>query len=72
MSSSISLLTYTDCFIGLELNDAKKQLNQWSKVKIEMLVAGKEACFMDFNTVYLFCDIDANNIITNIWKAFDY
>ena len=68
--STISLQTYPQCLIGLDLNEAKKQLNQWSKVKIEIVIAGKEACFMDFNTVYLFCDIDTQNIITKIWKAF--
>lgn len=71
MSSAISILTYPHCLIGLELNEARKQMNEWSKVKIEILIEGKEACFMDFNTIYLFCEIDENNIIQRIWKAFD-
>ena len=64
MSSTISVNNYPNCLIGLELDEARKQMNEWSKVKIEILIEGKEACFMDFNTIYFFCEIDANNIIT--------
>ena len=42
------------------------------KNNTEILISRKEGCMMDIRTCYCYCNIDNNNIITEIWKAFDY
>ena len=63
---------YPYCLIGQLIHGARKQMKEWSKTSVEILISGKDACAMDFNTNYYYCNIDENNIITEIWNAFDF
>lgn len=62
---------YPHCLIGKNIHEARKQISEWTKAKVEILISGKEGCVMDYNTCYFYCDIDKDEIITNIWKSFD-
>ena len=66
-----SSLLHPYSLIGTDILDARKQMTYWSKSKVEILISGKNGCSMDFYTSYWWCNIDENNIITKIWKAFE-
>jgi hypothetical protein len=60
------------CFIGKPLEESRTQMTQWCKNPVVILISGKETCSMNYKTSYWYCTIDEQNIITDIWRAFDY
>ena len=67
-----SLRLYPYCLIGDTISNARKKMTEWSKTKVDILISGKDGCSMDINTCYWYCNIDENDIIKEIWRAFDY
>ena len=62
---------YPHCLVGQNIHEARKQISEWTTASVEILISGKEGCAMDYNTCYFYCDVDKDEIITKIWKAFD-
>ena len=59
------------CFIGKPLEDSRIQMKQWCKNPVFILISSTETSYMKYNTSYWYCTIDEQNIITDIWWAFD-
>jgi hypothetical protein len=65
---------YPYCLIGLHIDDIRNHMDDWCKnigSKIEILTSG-QGCLMDINTTYYCCELDENNIMTDVYKAFTY
>ena len=41
---------YPQCLVG----EARKQFKEWTKAKVEILIADRDGCSMDYNTCYLY------------------
>lgn len=64
---------YPYCLIGLHIDDARDHMNEWCKHignKAEILTSG-QGCLMDINTTYYYCELDENNIMTDVRNVFE-
>ena len=43
---------------------------QYDNSPVYILVAGINECSMDMRISYYYCNVDENNIVTDIWDAF--
>lgn len=61
------------CLIGQPLCDARRILSEWFKNQgvVEILIAGKELYLGDPRVSYWYCNVDENNIMTDVWKVFN-
>ena len=59
------------CLIGVNIDDARKRIKEYSKVKTELLVSGKDGCLMDINTSYWYCNVDEHNNIISLFDPFE-
>jgi len=64
------------CLIGLPLSEARKKMEEWAEYNnpgggrnVEILVAGKQICFGQMWKTSYFCNIDENNIMTDVWPV---
>ena len=57
------------CLIGLPISEVREKMTEWFKGRgrIEILIAGKQASFGDTRVLTWFCNVDENNIMTEIW-----
>jgi hypothetical protein len=62
---------YPQCLVGQKIDEARKQFKEWTKAKVEILIADRDGCSMDYNTCYFYCYVNGDDIITKIWKAFE-
>jgi hypothetical protein len=44
-------------------------MREWNKYSC-ILVSGVDGWFMDIRISYYYCNVDKNNIVTDIWRAF--
>ena len=58
------------CLVGLHIDEVRKRMNKWIPGRVEILISGKDGCAMDFNTVYYYCEVDENNIMKEVFPAF--
>lgn len=62
---------YPYCLVGENIHEARIKFKTWTKGKVEILISDKDTCAMDYNTSYFYCHTNEDDIITEIWKAFD-
>jgi hypothetical protein len=62
------------CLIGLHIDEVKIRMTEWCKDFGPMicLVQEGEGCGMNFNTTYYYYVLNKNNIMIDIYDAFDY
>lgn len=63
---------YPYCLIGLHIDDVRSRMDDWCKNignKAEILTSC-QSYLMDINTTYYCCELDENNIMTDVYKAF--
>lgn len=61
---------YPNCLIGQNIHQARTQISEWTIAPVQILIFRKDECHKDHNTCYFYCNIDENDIITEIWNAF--
>lgn len=61
------------CLIGLHIDEVRNRMDEWGKqigMKSVMMING-DACYMDPNVKYWYCEIDENGIMTDVRDAFE-
>lgn len=54
---------YPFCLIGMPLEDARRQYQQWARCKVSLLVSGRDASLMDMRTCEHWCVVDGKDRI---------
>ena len=58
------------CLIGLHIDEVRQRMKEWNP-NAKILISGKDGCAMSFNTVYYYCTVDENDIMSDVFPAFD-
>ena len=61
------------CLIGQPLSEVRRIMKERFKGRghVQIMVNG-ELSYMDMRVSYWYCNVDENNIMTEIWPVFDY
>ncbi len=59
------------CLVGLHINEVRQRMKEWNP-NSKILISGKDGCAMSFNTVYYYCTVDENDIMSDVFPEFDY
>jgi hypothetical protein len=63
---------YPYCLIGLHIDDVRNRMDDWCKIigcNIKIIISG-QCCLMDINTTHYYCELDKNNIMTDVYEIF--